>query len=499
MSFYFTKLYLLYALSHFGVFFLIDAIYWDDWAYHGAKAESILDAGKQSGGFFNFFGYILVCLQYFGPWISKVLTFFLMFGAGFALDQIIKKYKSINDETRFVIVLFFLILPFYWSRIAQIMFVYTFCYFLFFLAWAINERSRFISMFLFFISFNTNSLLIFFLIPYFDIYFRNNSQFYSIKSIIKFSLYRFELTLLPFTYFGLKIYFFSPYDSYEGYNEQYNISVLYQNFQLMFNEWYDWYTWYIPNHDIMIYFYISICICLFYIYIFERDLVQKVGFRDNLISIILIGILIFIIAGIPYLILDKIPRFNDWYSRHQILLPLGASIVILAFISLLPKQLKSLAIVSVIAFSTINNLSIYKELYIDWQKQKVIMNLIANNDDIKKSDILIFEDLTRPLNAMNRGYRKYEWNGLVATALGDETRFSVNKFQFPLFLKSPSFKLTYKNRDKFKASNFKIKKVHIPIHVKITNISKGPINFLREFAGIKLSLKVTKLPPFSFN
>ena len=127
------------------------------------------------------------------------------------------------------------------------------------------------------------------------------------------------------------------------------------------------------------------------------------------------------------------------------------------------------------------------------------MNLISKSDVIKNGDILLFEDLTKPLNAMLRQYRFYEWNGLVALALGDENHFSINKAEFPSFFNAPSFKLLYKNRDMYKASNFDIYKQQVPIHIQISNLSNGPIDLMKEFAGIKLNIKVTKLPAITFN
>ena len=496
MPFHFTKLFLLYALSHSGLFFLTDALYWDDWVVYGTQTDPLLDTWKQAGSFLNIFGYMHLCLIYFGPWIYKVLTFFVMFGAGLALDRIIKKYNSINPETRFVIVLFFLILPLYWSRIALINFSYTFCYFLFFLAWAINQKNRFFSMFLFFISFNTNSLLVFFVIPFFEIYYRNTGKFFSLKSIVKFSLDRFELTLLPFIYFAAKVYFFSPYGLYEGYNEDYNFTALFKNPYLMFETWYGWFYHF---RDIHVYVYAVVGVSLFYTYILKGDLFKTAGFTNKLILALLIGVLVFIAGGVPYWILDVIPGFFDWFSRNQILFPLGMSLVLVVFISLLSKKLKATAIASVISFSTIVNVTVYKDLYIDWQKQKMIMNLISKSDVIKNGDILLFEDLTKPLNAMLRQYRFYEWNGLVALALGDENHFSINKAEFPSFFNAPSFKLLYKNRDMYKASNFDIYKQQVPIHIQISNLSNGPIDLMKEFAGIKLNIKVTKLPAITFN
>ena len=44
---------------------------------------------------------------------------------------------------------------------------------------------------------------------------------------------------------------------------------------------------------------------------------------------------------------------------------------------------------------------------------------------IRHAGIIGFIDETKSLNAINRTYRIYEWNGLLKAAFGDEFRFGV--------------------------------------------------------------------------
>jgi hypothetical protein len=120
----------------------------------------------------NFFGYLHLGLLAIGPWIYKILTFVLMFSSGMLLNKIIGRHQSIDKNTRFFIVLLFFILPLNVAQVAMIVFPYTLCYFLFFLAWALMDRHRILALIIFFISFNTNSLLVFYAVPFVDMLYR---------------------------------------------------------------------------------------------------------------------------------------------------------------------------------------------------------------------------------------------------------------------------------------------------------------------------------------
>ena len=115
----FFTLFGFYLICHGGTFFLMDAIYWDGWAYIGASNASVLDAWKQAGSFFNLVGRLHVGILSIGPWLYNSLTFILMFMSGVFLNQILQGREEISDHSRYLIVLLFLILPLYWSRIVM--------------------------------------------------------------------------------------------------------------------------------------------------------------------------------------------------------------------------------------------------------------------------------------------------------------------------------------------------------------------------------------------
>ena len=134
----------LYIISHLGLFFITDAIYWDGWQIFNTPKEEIFNMFDQAGSFVPFTPYLHAYLLPIGPWTYRILTFVLFFVITYLFDKIILNSKLVNDETRYVLVLFFTILPFNIARVALINFPYTVCLTLFFLAWR-YKHIRFIA------------------------------------------------------------------------------------------------------------------------------------------------------------------------------------------------------------------------------------------------------------------------------------------------------------------------------------------------------------------
>ena len=447
----FFTLFGFYLICHGGAFFLMDAIYWDGWAYIGASNASVLDAWKQAGSFFNLVGRLHVGILSIGPWLYNSLTFILMFMSGVFLNQILQGREEISDHSRYLIVLLFLILPLYWSRIVMVNFSYTLCYFLFFFAWAINSRFRITSATLFFMSFNTNSMLVFFIVPFLDLYSQHTRKFFSFNAATAFVRHRPELFILPFAFFAIDQTFFRPFGLYEGYNENYNFGSLVESPRLMMQSW--WAT----GKTFSDTFYLAGILTLFFMAIILASK-ARIDFdfriKTKRSSFIALSIMIFSLACFPYWILGHVGYFTDWTSRHQLLLPLGTSLFIVGVSSLFGKRIQQLTAVFISISSVLISLVVYRDLYVDWHKQQKLIELFANDKVMQGSDVLVIEDRTRALNIMAREYRFYEWNGIVARAFGNEKRFSIDGRNFNAFRHENSFQKIFMNGDKYKATSF---------------------------------------------
>ncbi len=472
---YYIILLIFYSIAHGGILFIHDAIYWDDWTLYKVSPGVILDTFRQAGSMFNLAGHMHNLFLSFGLWFYRVATFFLMFGAGLALDRVIKKIKYFSVEQRFSIVLLFLILPFYSARVALIDMGYTICYFLFFVAWACIDRFRTISLVLFFLSFNTNSLLVFYSLPFIDFYLRSVNYSWSIKSFVQFLFSKFQFFILPFLYFYIKIIFFKPSGLYEGYNEGFNLINLLVSPVIMF---FDWLKFDIP----------LLWVCFVSLFVFKLIKFNFCKYNldtDQSKKITYLGCVVFGLGAFPYWILGHVPTFNEWTSRHQILLPLGTSIIIVSFLFGLQRELIKLLMSVIVGSCLIINMSYYFEFYCDWNKQKQLINQISIDKKIKNADLIVFDDRTVVDNALNRVYRPYEWNGIMASAFGDEKRMGLDELDYKKYLNGSLFKGYFKEPEKFRAKEYLFKEN--PIVVKVLITRENPDSYsgkIRKIAGV---------------
>ena len=132
-----------------------------------------------------------------------------------------------------------------------------------------------------------------------------------------------------------------------------------------------------------------------------------------------------LLAVFPYWVLGHVPTFTEWTSRHQLLLPLGGSMLVVSLVLIFGERVKVIVLTFFLSLSIILNVTTYKDFYIYWVKQKLLI-VLAQDRLVRNADLVIFEDRSKALNAINRTYRPYEWNGILATAFGNETRLGIN-------------------------------------------------------------------------
>lgn len=485
---YYCYLFVIYLIAHGGILFIPNAIYWDDWTLYGVTPEVIYDTGRQAGSMFNLSGHMRVAFLSIGPWFYKVLTFVLMFGAAVALDFILKKHKSINTEARFLIVLFFLALPFYWARVALIDMNYTISYFLFFLAWALIDKQRFVALVLFFFSFNTNSLLVFYALPILDMYYRSVNGQIGLKSLMHFSIRKFDFMLLPFFYFGIKVIFYSPSGLFDGYNEQFSLIKLVVSPFLMALDW--------SNLKVSILPLIFTFGIIFYF--FRKHISIKLGLDGKAIYGLYLGLVIFCFGGFPYWILGHVPTFTEWTSRHQLLLPLGSSIIVVMFLFLIEKENRIISVSLLLALCITLNIGTYKDFYLDWQKQKELIELFKSSEKIKNGQLIVFEDNTLSKNAISRIYRSYEWNGLMATAFGNELRLGINSDALEELKRGNFFRGYFSDGEKYRNSEFSYNSTVEVVLVEI-NLAGRRIRDRLFFGKPLVNLTVTELESLDFS
>jgi hypothetical protein len=417
--------FLCYLAAHGGILLIPNAIYWDDWTLWNTGSAIILDSFRQLGSPFNFLGYLHVAMLAIGPWAYRVLTFFLMYASGLFLYRILGPQKWIRDEDRLLIVILFLISPFDAARVALVDFPYTFCLFLFFLGWYLIGKSRVASLVCFLLSFNMQSLLVFYILPVLDNFFREN-RFGRPSDLVAWSLRRLDFLAAPFIWFAIKLLFFKPFGIYKGYNETFRALNLLRAPVLQAK---DLLSLSLP----LSLWLIATIICAMAIKRLRIDL-HAVAARASRNRYFSIGLLALIAGLFPYWILGYVPTFYDWTSRHQILMPLGAAFIFLGLLACFEERIKPLLLTVYVGAFLALNWSNYTGDILDWQKQRTIVNFLRNSKDAASANLLVFDDSTP--NALSRVYRFYEWGGLIRLAYsGRSDKFGINLDQLDQYLR----------------------------------------------------------------
>lgn len=435
---------ILYSLTHGGVLLILNAIYWDDWILYRASKETIYSIFRQTGSMFNWVGILHFYFQQSGLWLYRILNFILMYFSGLLLFAIATRTRLFTRKQCFLLVIMFLTLPLNFARVANINFPYILCYFSFFLAWYFVDSNPKTSLVLFFFSFNTNSILIFYAIPMAEIlyrhhFFRGNSN--QINSIRNYLL----LFFLPLIFYFIKTYFFPPTGLYQGYNQHFNFSKIPWTIAKQLD---DFHT---ISFNVFLLIPIFPLAAVFVKWLGTQYQNQDYQFQKSTVFIS-IGIISLILACFPYWALSYIPTFFEWTSRHQLLMPLGFSLLLLGIVTVFPKRLADNLIAAIISSSICYGIDVYFKFYVDWEKQLKIVSLLQANNTIRNSSLIIFNDRSNIENGLHRNYRFYEWNGILEQAYGNQSHFGISIFETSQFRnKSANQYFT----EFYKASSFK--------------------------------------------
>lgn len=408
----------IYTLVHGGILLVPGAVFWDDWLLFETNYLHIFETFEQTGSIFAWPAFLHIGILKSGIWLYKTLTFALMFAAGLMLYLTLERFRFVSPLSRILISLLFLALPFNIARVSGIMLPYTLCYFLFFSAWYLMERYRFLSLLLFVLSFNINSLLVFYALPAAEMVFRLKREGKKITFPIAATWFAFFTS--PLIYFFIKRTFFPAFGLYTGYKVDFDLDNIKSALSDQLADF--------SNFKVSPLLCIVIFLLIYWpIFHVLYPLTMKKAKLGESILLAIVGILATFLAGFPYWILDLVPTFFEWSSRHQLLFPLGVATLLSAFLIRLPRILIPIVASIIVAASGAFFISSYWDLRADWEKQLAIGRFLAVDSKIEDSTLVIFDDRATSLNAIKRTYRFYEWNGLMElNRPNQQRRFGIN-------------------------------------------------------------------------
>ena len=395
---------ILYTISWGWLFIVSDSFWSDDWEIFTDYAE--FNFGRQ--GFAPWTETLIDSAKVVGPTVLRSIIFISYFIVGLFLKGILEKFEFLNVKQHQFSALIFLILPFNTARVSLMVLLYTLSHFVFFLAWYLlirfKTRTMFVlSLVLFFCSFEMHSLLLFYFLPVAHKFILSKSE--SMRGSLFFDREYLLMLALPILYWTARTFFWPEEISYH------NVSL--------------------SRISATAPFVVFFGLLLFITFILQRMALSiKQSLQIVLVATLCLfcGIIAYVVLGFFSSDLSFFPKYietflgrSDWYSRHQTLQPLGAALLIVGVIGLLPKSLKKFTKqiqALILAVCVVFNVGFGFEYVVDHAKQMELVRVLKEDGESKLGSDYQFVDQTTLLNARGRQYRERDWKGLIWLAYG---------------------------------------------------------------------------------
>ena len=412
-----TRILVLYCVSHGFLVASWNALYWDDWVVYATGSEGVK----------SFFAECTSCqlpgratveatLIAPGPWLMRVLTFLYFPLIALLLAAFLQRTCWLRIRETSYITLVVLFIPAYGARISHIDYQYSFSLLLFTLgAWmTLSPRVliRVCALLPIFWSMFAASLQVFVAVIIVVLgvkLVRREHQKSADRLVIVGAL-----CVFPFVHRYLLPVLFPSIAVTSSYN---TIQVAYLLRAVVFT---------------------SLLLIPLMILGLKLQREKPVSREFVLISI---GLAVLGAGTFPYLavghfanlsdwILPFLPDESDWTSRHQLLQPFGIALIVLTAAKLLGKR-KRAFLFAIISVSVALNIITYSGYYLDWMKQREFITEMSKSRELvleTKSMVLVDEALR--FNARGRGIRPYEWTAMVHRATDLNIIVDGNSLQF---------------------------------------------------------------------
>lgn len=450
-------LFVLYLLSNILLLCNINGIYWDDWVLYNQPFSELQDMMNQLTGNAHVFEYIHRTFSSIGNEVFsfRLATVLLYFLSGLFLYFILLNIKPIPRQSVFYITLLFLILPVNSARIALCDFQYGLFLCLFFMAfWVLTQAIkrprnlilRATVLVLFYFSFYVSSLLVFYAIVLLYLLYQTHqrpNQSRLASTLHLFSKYP-DFVVLPLLFYGIKSHYFIPYGLYDHYNALSTNPFLIP-LELLRSVRYAFFEPLGQAVFISLRFWYLLTVLTLLIAVYLRD---RTPFLTDIPikTLMAAGILFFIIAVFPYIVVGKMPVLSSFGSRHMLLIPLGIALILYTTILAIEQKRKNLGhalLLILIASCILKNMHDQTQYLKDWMYQVALEEHFKTNPEIKQNRTFILNSHITLANHREMDF--YENNGRLRKVFGDDQRFMVGSLDLIQ---------TYANFKQYKRYNF---------------------------------------------
>ncbi len=417
---------LAYFLSQGALLFLTGK--WiDDWCLFGLDDEALKEIAYMLGHGEPFFWiHKLVQTIPWNGWLT--LVFFLYYAAMLSLYAILGTIKSLSRQEQIWLTIFFAVMPINDARVMLCCVHYSFGYSMFFIAFALlalyftvkNPLIRFlvriITLVMFALSFIMNSLLFFYAVPLFYIYYKEKRRDFSLL------LRYIDFLTIPVAYWILKKTFWPVYGFYAEYNTMNFLSLC--KAVLWTLPAATMVLWEIIRHVAQPLLFVVVCTWVLD-KAYQCFLIEETS-HDNQRRAMLaawMGLLLVGLGQFPYLVIGRKFHFHidGFVGRDVILASLGAAVFFFYAIRLLQvhEKLRKVMCFMFVLMSIVSiNQRYYK--YQQWSYlQMVLQEHMRGSKEIQEGRNFF---LVHSENESREWSRHYVLTGIAYEAFGDQKR-----------------------------------------------------------------------------
>ncbi|MDO8848038.1 MAG: hypothetical protein Q7W51_06605 [Coriobacteriia bacterium] len=409
--------------------------YWDDWCLVRLSVPTALTMADMPGQPWQ--GYLWLVISWVPgvEYILHALTFLLFLAVAIILHRLLRKTPGVSSSMALTVSLLFALFPVNAARVAHIDFQYTVTLAAFYAAWYLvvidldrpRLARRAISAVLFaFALVTTASMLMFIAIVIGHVLWICRGDLANTtkrQGLLKQYGY---LILLPVIAVLYRAFAQVPWGLYEGYN-QFGLHSITGLLELPAAVRGSLFAPLLPALPAL-----GLAVP---IYLLMRSRKRREGEGDDIgyAKIAGAGVIALVFALVPYLAVGKIPQqvgVDAWDSRHQLLVPLGATLILYAGVMALVRSLKidrrvGLAVLLALTAGFVVMDARFALMYqADWYKQVALMAEMRASEAFRDGNYFVIRDEAVELNALDRRYLPYELSGMMYSVFDEPTRFA---------------------------------------------------------------------------
>lgn len=457
-----------------------NALFWDDWVLAG---DDTLRMTSELG--LPWLGIIDIGLFAPGAWTFKVIVIVSVIVIGCASYSIAGRGLGLNRFERWLIASLIVVLPLMAPRAIVSLSHYSWSLALFMIAWYLlvryplpqSRRAPVVAAsVLLFASYTTGSLLPFTILPVAHLVLLTYSRETPVlRQALRFLAQYWYVLAAPVVFWIMRTLFLQPYGLYDGYNAvgsllqspfyirvgllflsmafigvlavflysalaqrprsprlRHGIVVVLLGAACGFLGLYLAITRVSPSTRTLV---VPVALILAALVVCVVGLIDTSRSRGSLpltravVPLLAVGLLVLIVGMLPYLLVGKLPSFAEWETRHQLLMPFGTSIILVAAVRAIGAvglhRLARVAGAGLVIVMLVTSIATSLTLVADWHKQMQIASALEDSLTVKDASTVVFIDSASSLNYDSRSFSFYEFNGWMTMAFGDQSRLGI--------------------------------------------------------------------------